>query len=114
MYLILGGYDKGAEYDELAAATEGRVKRGPAHRRHGVEAWRPRSPRARPPGVPAATPYVACGDLEAALEAAVHDAAASGDVVLLSPACASWDQYRDYEERGEHFLRLVDELRARS
>jgi UDP-N-acetylmuramoylalanine--D-glutamate ligase len=54
---------------------------------------------------------VVCGDLEAALSVAARDAV-PGDVVLLSPACASWDQYRDYEERGEHFLRLVGELRG--
>jgi UDP-N-acetylmuramoylalanine--D-glutamate ligase len=34
-----------------------------------------------------------------------------GDVVLLAPACASFDAYRDYEERGEHFRSLVEELR---
>jgi UDP-N-acetylmuramoylalanine--D-glutamate ligase len=56
---------------------------------------------------------VACGDLRTAVEAAAA-VARPGDVVLLSPACASWDQYRDYEQRGEHFLELVNELRARS
>jgi UDP-N-acetylmuramoylalanine--D-glutamate ligase len=60
-----------------------------------------------------ATPYVVCGDLATAVKTA-HAAAAPGDVVLLSPACASWDQYRDYEQRGEQFLKLVSELRARS
>ena len=32
-----------------------------------------------------------------------------GEVVLLAPACASFDQYRDFEERGEHFRALVRE-----
>jgi UDP-N-acetylmuramoylalanine--D-glutamate ligase len=47
-----------------------------------------------------------CGDLETAV-AAARAAAAPGEVVLLSPACASFDQYRDFEQRGEHFRRLA-------
>ena len=72
---------------------------------------RRRSPPGRPRPGRAPTPYVVCGDLEAAVAAAARRPS-PGDVVLLSPACASWDQYRDYEERGEHFLRLVSELRG--
>jgi UDP-N-acetylmuramoylalanine--D-glutamate ligase len=53
-----------------------------------------------------AAPLRRCGDLESALRAA-SAAAAPGDVVLLSPACASYDQFRDYEERGERFRALV-------
>ena len=36
--------------------------------------------------------------------------AESGDVVLLSPACASWDMYTSFEQRGEHFKACVREL----
>ena len=48
------------------------------------------------------------------LEQALFDAsnaAVSGDTVLLSPACASFDQYRDFEARGDHFRELVEALR---
>jgi UDP-N-acetylmuramoylalanine--D-glutamate ligase len=47
-----------------------------------------------------------CGDLEAAVRAAAR-VAESGDVVLLAPACASFDQYSCFEERGEHFRTIV-------
>jgi UDP-N-acetylmuramoylalanine--D-glutamate ligase len=50
------------------------------------------------------------GDLEHALSAA-RAAASAGDTVLLSPACASYDQFSDFEARGERFRELVgDEL----
>jgi UDP-N-acetylmuramoylalanine--D-glutamate ligase len=60
----------------------------------------------------AAVPFERCGTLDVALEAAGRDAAASLDgepVVLLSPACASYDQYKNFEERGDHFRKLVFE-----
>jgi UDP-N-acetylmuramoylalanine--D-glutamate ligase len=47
------------------------------------------------------------GDLEHAV-VAVRAAARPGEVVLLSPACASYDQYTDFEARGDHFRRLVE------
>jgi UDP-N-acetylmuramoylalanine--D-glutamate ligase len=50
-----------------------------------------------------------CGDLATAVAAAAA-AARRGEVVLLSPACASYDQFRDFEERGEEFRRLVQNL----
>ena len=112
VHLILGGYDKGAVYDELAAACEGRIRQALL-----IGATAPQLEAAfaarRAAAGPRATPFVVCGDLETAVMVAARGAA-PGDVVLLSPACASWDQYRDYVERGEHFLRLVKELGNRS
>jgi UDP-N-acetylmuramoylalanine--D-glutamate ligase len=112
VHLILGGYDKGAVYDELAVATEGRVREvlligATAPRLETAFAARAATAGRR------ATPYRLCGDLATAVAAAAQTAV-PGDVVLLSPACASWDQYRDYEQRGEQFLKLVSELETRS
>jgi UDP-N-acetylmuramoylalanine--D-glutamate ligase len=53
--------------------------------------------------------YERAGDLATAL-AQAQEAAEPGDVVLLSPACASFDQFDDFEHRGESFRRLVEEL----
>src|SRR5437588_451623 len=50
-----------------------------------------------------------CGTLAAAVGRA-KEIAARGDVVLLSPACASYDQFKNYEERGDTFRRLVKEM----
>jgi UDP-N-acetylmuramoylalanine--D-glutamate ligase len=60
-----------------------------------------------------AAPCVQCGDLPTALARAARDAAMSGraePVVLLSPACASYDQFRNFEERGEVFRKLANQL----
>jgi UDP-N-acetylmuramoylalanine--D-glutamate ligase len=53
--------------------------------------------------------YARVGTIDHAVEAAAADAA-PGDVVLLSPACASYDQYENFEARGDHFRSLIREL----
>jgi len=53
--------------------------------------------------------YVRAGDIATAVSQAATDAE-PGDVVLLSPACASYDQFANFEERGDTFRRLVEEL----
>ncbi len=60
------------------------------------------------------TPHTICGTMEAAVQAAAADATAAGgeQVVLLSPACASFDQYPDFEARGEAFRAAVLNLGA--
>jgi UDP-N-acetylmuramoylalanine--D-glutamate ligase len=57
-------------------------------------------------------PYARCGTMSAAVQAAYADAAASGEdaIVLLSPACASFDQFADFEDRGEAFRTAVHAL----
>jgi UDP-N-acetylmuramoylalanine--D-glutamate ligase len=55
------------------------------------------------------TPYTRSGDLATAVRQA-QAMAKPGDTVLLSPACASFDQFRDFEARGDAFRRLVEDL----
>ncbi|WP_336487814.1 UDP-N-acetylmuramoyl-L-alanine--D-glutamate ligase [Methylobacterium nigriterrae] len=60
-----------------------------------------------------AVPYTRCGTLDEATRAAAEGAAASGapePVVLLSPACASYDQFRSFEDRGNQFREMVRAL----
>ena len=91
----------------------------------GIEPLRPLFPRVRKAyliGAAAqdfartlegAVAYEACGALDKAVAAAARDAAASGakePVVLLSPACASYDQFANFEKRGEAFRALVEAL----
>jgi UDP-N-acetylmuramoylalanine--D-glutamate ligase len=52
------------------------------------------------------TECIDCGDLKAAFEQAVTDAK-SGDTIILSPGCASYDQFGNYQERGQYFTHLV-------
>jgi UDP-N-acetylmuramoylalanine--D-glutamate ligase len=58
------------------------------------------------------TEIVSAGTLEAAVRRA-SEAAVAGDIVLLAPACASFDQFSSYEHRGRLFKELVRQLAAR-
>jgi UDP-N-acetylmuramoylalanine--D-glutamate ligase len=101
--LIGGGYDKQSEYDEWIEAFDGKVKKlvligqtadkieECAHR-HGF------------------TDTVKCGTFEEAIHYC-YDHAADGDAVLLSPACASWGMFSNYEERGRIFKEIVRNLK---
>ncbi|TML51855.1 MAG: UDP-N-acetylmuramoyl-L-alanine--D-glutamate ligase [Actinobacteria bacterium] len=95
--LILGGSRKGEDFAALAAALGPNV-----HAVYVIGETADELARAIPDTIRA-------GDLETAVERAAT-AAQPGEVVLLSPGCASYDQFRDFEERGEEFRRLVENL----
>jgi len=95
--LILGGSRKGEDFEPLAAALGPNV--GAVY---VIGETADELARAIPDTIRA-------GDLGTAVERAAA-AAQPGEVVLLSPACASYDQFRDFEERGEEFKRLVANL----
>jgi UDP-N-acetylmuramoylalanine--D-glutamate ligase len=98
--VILGGRGKAEPYDRLAAAFE------PGDRAYLIgEAAEPLETALRATGVPSER----VGTLDRAVAAAAA-AADAGDVVLLTPACASFDQFASFEHRGEEFRRLVQKL----
>jgi UDP-N-acetylmuramoylalanine--D-glutamate ligase len=95
VHLILGGSRKGEDFAPLAAGIGPNVKSVHVIGETAGE-------------LAAAIPNAQLdGDLATALDA-IHPE--PGDVVLLSPACASYDQFRDFEARGEEFRRLVQNL----
>lgn len=98
--IIMGGRGKGAPYAPLRKLFEGRVK---ALFTIGEDAPRIESEL----GDLAALHR--CSDLASAVRKA-HEVARPGDVVLLSPACASYDQFKNFEDRGEQFKSLVRSL----
>jgi UDP-N-acetylmuramoylalanine--D-glutamate ligase len=98
VHAILGGRGKGEDYGPLAAAAAERCR---AAYLIGEEA-----PSLRRALAGAGVALHDCGTLSRAV-AAARAAAAAGEVVLLSPACASYDQYRSFEERGNHFRELL-------
>jgi UDP-N-acetylmuramoylalanine--D-glutamate ligase len=100
--LIGGGYDKGIPFDEWVSHFKGKVKE--------IELI----------GTTAKTiaetcdragfkDYHMCNSLEEAIDRA-YEMADSGDAVLLSPACASWDMFKSFEERGDIFKEYVRKL----
>ena len=100
--LIAGGYDKGSEYDEWLEAFKGKIKAlvligqtkdkiAEAARKHGFHDI-----------------YMANSLMEAV--EICHRLSQEGDCVLLSPACASWDMFPNYEERGRLFKEYVRNL----
>jgi UDP-N-acetylmuramoylalanine--D-glutamate ligase len=95
--LILGGSRKGEDFAALAAALGPNV-----HAVYVIGETAGELAQAIPDTIRA-------GDLDTAVERAAT-AAQPGEVVLLSPGCASYDQFRDFEERGEEFRRLVENL----
>jgi UDP-N-acetylmuramoylalanine--D-glutamate ligase len=101
VHAILGGSLKGGGFAELAPAVAERCR---ACYLIGEAAGQLAEDLAH-----ADVELVRCGDLERA-EIEASQRARPGEVVLLAPACASFDQYRDYEERGEHFKELVRRL----
>ncbi len=103
VHAIMGGSLKGGDFEPLARPVADRCAAvyltGPAA-----------EPIAAVLG-PTGVPVNRCASLREAVSAAAQ-AAAPGSTVLLAPACASFDAYRDYEARGDHFRELVGVIEA--
>jgi len=102
LLVILGGKDKGSDYRPLRPLLERGARRayliGAAAEKIAAQ-------------IEGAVPFEQCGTLDRAVHAAFR-AARPGDIVLLAPACASFDQFQNYEHRGRVFVELVRELAA--
>jgi len=106
--MIVGGYDKHVSFDALGAVLAARAKAVVAlgaTARAIAEAVRAAT-AAQGPGNAGAAAVTVADSFERAVELA-RQAAAPGDAVVLSPACASYDLFVNYEQRGRRFVELV-------
>ena len=106
LWVILGGKDKNSDYAPLAAPL-GEKARGVLLIGAAAEKIEAHLRGARPLWNGAG--IVSCGTLQAAV-AAARERAQPGETVLLAPACASFDQFENFEHRGREFKRLVQSL----
>ena len=97
IHLILGGKDKGSDYTVLNDLLRKRVK---AVYTIGAAAEKIQA------HIQGATKIIPAGTMESAVKQAANSAHA-GDVIVLAPACASFDQFKNYEHRGKVFKELV-------
>ena len=104
LWVILGGSDKGLAYAALKKPLRDRTR--------GVLLIGESAPKIKRE-LNGAAPLIHARTLFEAMQYA-HRHAESGDTVLLSPACASFDQFRNYGERGRRFKEIVRELREKT
>lgn len=101
-YLIGGGYDKGSSYEEWIRAFDGKVRKL-------VLIGQTREKIRDAAHACGFTDTVLADSLEEAVEICAKEAK-PGEAVLLSPACASWGQFDNYEQRGDRFKEYVRKL----
>ena len=106
--LICGGYDKNIPYDPLGDVVVNKVK---TLILMGATAEKIRSAVENSSLYSFGNPAIlSADDMEEAVKLARENATV-GDIVALSPASASFDKYKDFEERGNHFISIVNELK---
>ncbi|SES64623.1 UDP-N-acetylmuramoylalanine--D-glutamate ligase [Natronincola peptidivorans] len=101
--LLAGGLDKASEFKDFIKAFDGKVKQLVVYGETSQSIYN----TAKTLGFHDVTIAEA---LEEAVEYA-YNIAREGDTILLSPACASWDMYKNFEERGNHFKKIVANIR---
>ena len=101
LWVILGGTDKGSDYTLMREKLRDKARAvlliGAAAEKIGAD-------------LEGAVPLIPCGTLQQAVSEA-YNSARPGDTVLLAPACSSFDQFQNYEQRGQIFKQLVKDLK---
>ena len=100
MVLILGGLDRGHSFDSLLPYLK--------HVKH-IVCYGETKDRIKKFADENHIDVTVTNNLEEATHAA-YNISLEGDTILLSPACASWDQYKSFEERGDEFKKIVSSL----